>query len=89
MKLNNIEVDKEEDEDMPGTARDLGLRFRWLKWDPKPDWSEECSSWYISPRCFLSSCSSLVACFGTNEDIKNDRCSNCLWMFIHIYIMDI
>lgn len=68
-----MEVDKEEEEDMPATARDLGLGFKWLYWEPKPRWSEECSPWHMSPRCFLNSCSSLVACVGTKEAVEHQK----------------
>lgn len=68
-----MEVDKEDDEDMPATARDLGLGFKWLHWEPKPRWSEECSPWHMSRRCFLNSCSSLVACLGTKEAVKHKK----------------
>lgn len=68
-----MEVDKEDEEDMPATARDLGLGFKWLHWETKLRWSEECSPWHMSPRCFLNSCSSLVACLGTKEAVKHQK----------------
>lgn len=37
-KLNNGEGDKEEEEAMPGTARDLGLRFEGQRSEPKVCW---------------------------------------------------